>query len=237
MPKKKQKRKPNEAPVVFHSEDKEYDNAPYEHHAFSPCASDRILFVGKPGVGKSAVMKNYLVRSGAEKVWLSHGMGDKSQEYSLVDYEHLDLEKGGLTEKLMEESKKLKKGRMIWCIDDYNYSDMNKTARANLYSAAQFACTHGPCVLLAAAHSFTQIPPRLRRIASTFVLWAPSEDALAYMARCLAVDKLTLKRIFSKCKTRHDFIVYEVAPTPYSDDGTTRARWRMNGHLPLTDAD
>ena len=124
MPPKRRRGKgkcsPSQAPCVFHSEDKDFDNEPPERHVFSARPSDRISFIGMPGHGKTSVMKNYLCHGDYEKVFICHGAGSASREYELVDYTPVTFEEHG-PDFYIEESKKINGGKMVLVLDDLNY--------------------------------------------------------------------------------------------------------------------
>ena len=230
MPKKKKTNKKDiQKPCVFHSEDKDFDNEPYENHYFSARPTDRIALISRPGHGKTSVIKNYLVHGGYQKIFIA-AANSGTKEFELVDYTPIDFEKID-ADFFVDESEKINKGRMCLILEDLNFQDMTKKSRTVIYQVLQHVCTHNNMCVMATAHTWSQMNARVRRICSVFVLWPPSEDQLSYQARGLSMSKDELRRAYSFCKGKYDFLVYEIMPP--NTDNYSRTEWRLNGYIPI----
>jgi len=227
MPKRKKTtvKTPTFSVVPFHCEDKDYDNAPVEEHPLSMPANARIVCCAMPGRGKSSLAKNVLCRGGYERVFVAHGGGDTSHEYSLVDHEPINF-MDNTPDWFMEQSRECNGGRMILICDDINMQDLSREEKGNLYRVCQYVCTHAPMTLLVTGHTWVQIIPRVRRLCDVVCIWPPDggADQISYIARSLGVNRGTLGRAFSKCKTKFDFVMRDLNGPEYG-----RAMWRING--------
>ena len=195
---------PQTGVVPVHCQDKTFSTKPPQDHVCSMPRGSRIAVVSDPGRGKSSLIQNQICRSAPwAAVYVIHGMAE-SKEYDLIDHTKLSMEQA-TPEFWAAESKKHKKQPLALIVDDFDYSGMNKTEKANCYKMVQHACTHHNVTCWLASHSLTQLVPRVRRACDIMCVWPPTtggSDQVPYLARTLGINRALLQEAFDECLSR-----------------------------------
>jgi hypothetical protein len=198
--------------------DKDFDDAPPQDHPLSMPRGKVIAIVGPCNVGKSSLLKNQLVRSSPwAAVYVIHGAAEHSKEYDLV--RHTKTTFAEASPEYWAEQHRIHRGKPIaLVVDDTNFSDLNKAEKSNAYALAQFCCSHFNITAWLVAHSWTQLVPRLRRMAAVVFLYPNSvggQDAISYQARSLGLPAKTLANAMAQCTGKYEFVtIYSGADIP-----------------------
>ena len=221
--------------IAVDSEDKQgYDKTPPSGHPCSMPRRSRVAICAPPGHGKTALVKNLLIRSRSDdQPWAAvvvvHGCGEFTHEWDKVVHTKASFQEA--TEQWWAALSKKHDGKAIACIvDDMNYADLSPKERSNAYKLVQFVCTHMNVTAFLVSHSWVQLIPRLRRACDVVVLWPPTSggsDQLNYMARSLGLPKPLLAEAFSQCSGKFENIVV------YTDPPAGRAKIMINFDTPF----
>ena len=216
----------NPVDVPFRCMDKDGIAAqPPQDHPCSMRRGSRCAFISPPGHGKSSMIKWCCVKSAPwEAVVLIHGA--HSREYDDIDPLIKTTFAEATTDWWAQLSKTHNGGPICCIVDDTNMADLDRKERSNLFALFQHVATHCCVTVLCAAHSWTQLIPRVRRCCDVVSIWPPVRgggDQLPYLARSLGCSKNTLQAAFDACgDSKFNFV------TIYTDPPEGRAAFMLN---------
>ena len=218
MPKRGKSKKSEPVIIPVHSEDKHgLDPLPPQNHPASCCRAQRTLFCAPPHHGKTAHMKNCLIRSAPwAAVVVISGCGEHTAEWDKVVHTKTTFDEAD-ENWWAAMSKKHDREPIACVVDDMDYASMGPKARQNSYKLLQFICTHMSVTAFLSTHSWVQCVPRLRRACNCIVLWKPTTggaDQLDYISRSLGYPKPLLREAFEQCQTKYEPIVLYTDPPP-----------------------
>ena len=192
-------------------------------------ASYRIVLCGKPGCGKTSLIKNIFLRTQQskkpfERVFVFH-QDRFAREYDDIgaqvleelpcndfwmNYEDEDEEE--------DEDKEIVRPKTLMIIDDICFSDLSKEQTNRLNRLCGFISTHANVSLACLNQDVFAINSIVRKCASIWCIWRPTDlDELNVIARRTGYKSKEFKELFENvAKGENDFLMIDMTPkSPY----------------------
>ena len=192
-------------------------------------ASYRIVLCGKPGCGKTSLIKNIFLRTQQskkpfERVFVFH-QDRFAREYDDIgaqvleelpcndfwmNYEDEDEEE--------DEDKEIVRPKTLMIIDDICFSDLSKEQTNRLNRLCGFISTHCNVSLACLNQDVFAINSIVRKCASIWCIWRPTDlDELNVIARRTGYKSKEFKELFENvAKGENDFLMIDMTPkSPY----------------------
>lgn len=180
----------------------------------------RAVLLGPPGVGKTMIVKNLIMRADPpfKRVYVIHCDPGGTLEYGdLGPCCHM-LEEIPNPEDWKNDCKQLV------VLDDKELKTLKNDQKRNLDRLFGFVSTHKNISVVCCSQDAFNVPPIVRRCSSLFVLWkGPDLDAMAAVSRKTGMPHDKFKRLMQTCMTEpRDSLWIDITPdSPY--------RLRKNG--------
>jgi len=192
-------------------------------------ASYRIVLCGKPGCGKTSLIKNIFLRTQQskkpfERVFVFH-QDRFAREYDDIgaevleelppndywmNYEDEDEEE--------DEDKEIVRPKTLVIIDDICFSDLSKEQTNRLNRLCGFISTHCNVSLACLNQDVFAINSIVRKCCNIWCIWRPTDlDELNVIARRTGYKSKEFKELFENVASKeNDFLMLDLTPkTPY----------------------
>lgn len=184
----------------------------------------RCVALGPPGMGKTTIVKNLLLRADPpfEEVVVIHCDSGYTREYDDIG-DQVEL----LSEiPAPEEWEGMVKTLVV--LDDLEFKGMNKDQKRNLDRLFGYCSTHKNISVILCSQDAFNVPPIVRRCSNLFILWRMRDlDSLAMVARKSGLSPAELKKIFDTIMTEpRDSLWLDYTPG-------TQYPLRKNGYLTI----
>ena len=188
-------------------------------------ASYRICLMGKPGCGKTSLIKNIFLRTQQskkpfERVFVFH-QDRYAREYDDIgakvleelppndywmNYEDEDEEE--------DEDKEIVRPKTLVIIDDICFRDLSREQTSRLDRLCGFISTHCNVSLGCLNQDVFAINNIVRKCASILCIWRPTDlDELNVIARRTGYKSKDFKQLFNEvAKGENDFIMIDMTP-------------------------
>jgi GTPase SAR1 family protein len=173
----------------------------------------RILLVGPPNSGKSCLVKQLVMHQSPrfDEVFLVHLDAGHTKDYADLDVtaEMPDIPTLEFFNALPTHNPDTgKRIRRAIIVDDLELTHATKERAKNLAILFRFVSSHAPMTVYYATQSYFDIPPLVKKMASTFILWRPrSNTELKLIEDRCGCDRGLLRHLFdSVCTTGWDNI-------------------------------
>jgi hypothetical protein len=153
----------------------------------------RAILVGKPGVGKSTICKNLVLRADPpfESVRIIHADPMHTKEYDDLGNVELSGDILPADEWDSDDTKTL------IILDDLEFKGMDKKQLQNLHRLFGYASTHKNISVLLCSQDFFNIPPICKRCSTLFVIWKNQDiDSMNMVAKRCGMDYKLFNSIF-----------------------------------------
>jgi DNA polymerase III delta prime subunit len=184
----------------------------------------RLVAFGPPGVGKSTIIKNILLRSFPvfERVTVLHVDPENSREWQDLGDDGVEIRGDIPSPDSWDDSVK----HLVIC-DDLDVKQLGKEQSRALDRMFGYASTHRNISICLTAQDSTNVPPSIKRCANVFILWKmPDIDAMSRLAKQSGMKAKEMRAIFDTFDNFRDSLWIDLTPgTPY--------RLRKNGFIEL----
>jgi hypothetical protein len=175
----------------------------------------RLLALGRPGRGKTNVLKNILLRH--------QGSAKKFKKLYIVccdldSREWSDCEPTEVMTELPEPEEMDGVDKTLLIIDDYEHERASAEEKRKLSTLMRYTSTHKNMSVMVGYQSFFDCPSICRKTANIFLIYKPvSKLELTTISNRVGVDKKKMKTIFKTiCSGNHDCLtVDKTIGTPY----------------------
>ena len=196
--KKKAQSLPNEI-LALPNKDKLYHEAWYKgRNLLNIPHPFRCVALGSPGVGKSTIVKNILLRADPpyQEIYIIHCDPGYTQEYDDVG--------GILLDKIpAPEDWEGKKKTLVVC-DDLELKLMSKDQKRSLDRLYGYCSTHKNISVILCSQDPFNCPPGIRRCANLWILWKAQDlDSLANVARKTGMRANNFHTLFTELICGH----------------------------------
>ena len=175
----------------------------------------RLLALGRPGRGKTNMMKNIFLRhqSSAKKFKRLYVVC-----CDITSREWLDCEPTEVIDTLPEPEEFDGSEKTMVVIDDYEHERASTEEKRKLSTLMRFVSTHKNLSVMVGYQSFFDCPSICRKTANCFMIYKPiSKLELTTISNRVGIDKDVVKDLFKKrCSGNHDHLfVDKTIGTPY----------------------
>jgi hypothetical protein len=184
-----------------------------EHGLDRMVHSFRACYCGRPGVGKSLIMKNNLLSIQTSnrpffEVYVIQPT--TSTEWDDIDPTGIFTELPNVESFVDEDEKNPVKKLLIF--DDYDLTVLSRQQKTNLSMLFRYFSSHKSCSVMLSYQSFFDIPPLIRKLINYFYLWKTNNiEEMSIISKRVGLSKNVLKVLFQKyCPDKHDFLVIDM---------------------------
>ncbi len=195
-------------------------------------ASYRIVLCGKPGCGKTSLIKNVFLRTQQskkpfERVFVFH-QDRYAREYDDIGAEVLEelpsndfwmnYEEDEEDGNGVHEDKEIVRPKTLVIIDDICFSDLSKEQTNRLDRMCGFISTHANVSLACLNQNVFAINSIVRKCCNIWCIWRPTDlDELNIIARRTGYKSKEFKELFENVANKeNDFLMIDMTPkTPY----------------------
>lgn len=188
--------------------------------------SFRAVICGRPGMGKSTLAKNLLLRQDPmfEEVYVIHVDHEFTEEYD-------DIEGAVMLNYIPKVNDKIfnsKKKRLL-ILDDLEYKFMNKDDKRNMDRLYGYCASHKSTSMICTAQCPFSINPTIRRMSDIWIIGRINNDlsAFALLASRCGMKRENFEYVFDK-------YIHGIHDTFWVDlTKGTPAKYRINGYTVL----
>ena len=176
----------------------------------------RAVLIGKPGVGKTTVIKNMLLRTQQsdkpyKKIYILH-CDPLASEYDDIGAEVLD--ELPPNEFWLESNRE----KSLVILDDISFANLSKEQKTRLDRLCGMISTHCNVSIACLNQSFFSVDPIVKKCANLFCIWRPNDlDELNLIARRCGYKKDTFVELFSDLilNDADSLMIDQTAKSPY----------------------
>jgi hypothetical protein len=191
--------------------DQQIEGVDMRRHPMNVPHPFRCVLMGPPGVGKTTIILNLIMRQQPpfRKVYVIHVDGEYSKEYdALGKYVKLSS--------VPDPSWWPGQDKSLVVLDDLEYKTMNKTQKRTVDRLFGYVSTHKNISVALTSQDPFNIFPIVRRCADLWVLWKTKDiDSVANIARKAGLFPEQLRSIFKDFKLRDSLWIDTTPNTLY----------------------
>lgn len=201
------------------------DGVEMKRHPMNVPHPFRCVLMGPPGVGKTTIILNLIMRQDPifKRVYVIHVDGEYSKEYDALGKYHKlttvpdpDWWPGDV--------------KSLVILDDLEYKTMPKEQKRNVDRLFGYVSTHKHISVALTSQDAFNVLPIVRRCSDLWIIWKTKDlDSVASIARKAGLFPEQLKAIFSKFELRDSLWIDTTPETPYP--------LRKNGDVLINEAD
>lgn len=228
---KKKREKFTDEIFCFHSSDKNFkEEWKFGQSPWNFPASYRMWLFGLPDSGKTAAIKNVLVRTDPpfERIQiLQLGLTDKNNGKKKSEWS--ELEGAEIINSVPEPDSYDDFSKKLLIIEDMDFKGMDHEDQSRLDRLASYTSSHRNLSIMLTAQDFFDLQPSVRRKPSVIVLWPTVDlDSLKCMARKSGLTPDDFAKIFKTMNKHDSFWIDLTDSSPY--------KYRKNGHIKIEES-
>jgi len=170
----------------------------------------RILICGRPGAGKTALIKNLIVHQMPmfDEILICH-IDLSSREYEDLDGTMTSIDELPEPEDIDPEVKTLV------ILEDCDFDSYSKHDREKINKYMRYVCSHKGLSLIIACQDMFAVPSTYRKKVDMYILFRFDPLTLSMIARRCGLTKEEMHTIFNHyCKSQHDSITIDLTGHP-----------------------